>query len=464
MSENTWLKKTYQNAKEVVDRGLDKKIRIAVTGLSRAGKTAFITSFINQLLCVKENPNLPFFSLFKRGDFIGSKFQSYEDLHIPQFKYDEAMTRITTDPVSWPPSTSSVTQSRLSIRYKVNNRWLKKIQDTSLLTIDIVDYPGEWLLDLPLLQMTYSQWVAQCDSWINKVPRKGLAKEFIEQLSEIQSNDKVSQQKIADIAESYKKFLQRCKDSEQNMSLIQPGRFILPGELLGAPVLDFFPLLIRTAAQDGVYQVLEERFNYYRDFIVRPFFKEYFAKVDRQIVLVDCLSTLNAGYESYKDMQFTLSQLLEGFNYGQSNWIKRIFNPTIDKLMIVATKSDHVPPEQHRNLEAFLQSMLQQTRNAIGYEGIELETMAISSINVTEPVIAEHDNKKLMCVRGREKKSGDMIVNYPGKIPDSPITKEQWNTMEFNFVEFDINGIDTEILPHIRMDKVIEFLLGDKFS
>ena len=34
---------------ELVNRGLDRTLRIAVTGVSRSGKTAFITSLINQL-------------------------------------------------------------------------------------------------------------------------------------------------------------------------------------------------------------------------------------------------------------------------------------------------------------------------------------------------------------------------------------------------------------------------------
>ena len=29
------------------------------------------------------------------------------------------------------------------------------------LTLDIVDYPGEWLLDLPLLGKSYEQWSAE---------------------------------------------------------------------------------------------------------------------------------------------------------------------------------------------------------------------------------------------------------------------------------------------------------------
>ena len=45
-----WINKALQKSSELVDRSLDRNIRVAVNGLSRSGKTAFITSLINQLL------------------------------------------------------------------------------------------------------------------------------------------------------------------------------------------------------------------------------------------------------------------------------------------------------------------------------------------------------------------------------------------------------------------------------
>ena len=46
----------------------------------------------------------------------------------------------------WPSSTTDISELRLVIDYQRPNG-----ADRSL-TLDIVDYPGEWLLDLPLLQ------------------------------------------------------------------------------------------------------------------------------------------------------------------------------------------------------------------------------------------------------------------------------------------------------------------------
>ena len=44
------MKHLTQEMSDFISRGTDSHIRVAVTGLSRAGKTAFITSLVNQLL------------------------------------------------------------------------------------------------------------------------------------------------------------------------------------------------------------------------------------------------------------------------------------------------------------------------------------------------------------------------------------------------------------------------------
>ena len=55
----------------------------------------------------------------------------------------------------WPNSTVDISELRLVIDYQRQNG-----ADRTL-TLDIVDYPGEWLLDLPLLNKSYEQWSAR---------------------------------------------------------------------------------------------------------------------------------------------------------------------------------------------------------------------------------------------------------------------------------------------------------------
>jgi predicted YcjX-like family ATPase len=48
-----------------------------------------------------------------------------------------------------------------------------------VLNIDIVDYPGEWLLDLPLLDLTYEAWSANMLRLTEREPRRRLADQWL---------------------------------------------------------------------------------------------------------------------------------------------------------------------------------------------------------------------------------------------------------------------------------------------
>ncbi|MGQ7191243.1 YcjX family protein, partial [Escherichia sp. HC-CC] len=45
--------------------------------------------------------------------------------------------------------------------------------------------------------------------------------------------------RLADIAAAWTDYLHHCK--QQGLHFIQPGRFVLPGDMAGAPALQFFP-------------------------------------------------------------------------------------------------------------------------------------------------------------------------------------------------------------------------------
>ena len=47
---------------------------------------------------------------------------------------------------------------------------------------------------------------------------------------------------------------------------------------------------------------MARRYEAYKDAVVRPFFRDHFARLDRQIVLVDALEALNAGPTALADL------------------------------------------------------------------------------------------------------------------------------------------------------------------
>ena len=141
--------KTELNA--LVNRSVDRHLRIAVTGLSRSGKTAFITGMVNQLLNIHTGARLPLLGAVRDERLLGVKRIPQRDLGVPRFTYDEGLAQLYGQPPTWPTPTRGVSEIRLALRYKSHDSLLRHFKETSTLYLEIVDYPGEWLLDLPML-------------------------------------------------------------------------------------------------------------------------------------------------------------------------------------------------------------------------------------------------------------------------------------------------------------------------
>ena len=85
------MKHLTQEMSDFISRGTESHIRVAVTGLSRAGKTAFITSLVNQLLHTSTHKNLPLLASARDGSIIVTKPLPQPHLLLHSFSYDEAM-------------------------------------------------------------------------------------------------------------------------------------------------------------------------------------------------------------------------------------------------------------------------------------------------------------------------------------------------------------------------------------
>ena len=91
------LDKLKNKASEMLNRSLDQHISLAVTGLSRSGKTAFITSLVNQLINEGQGSRLSFFEPVHQGNFIAAKRVPQKNLSIPRFDYDKAISSLTNE-------------------------------------------------------------------------------------------------------------------------------------------------------------------------------------------------------------------------------------------------------------------------------------------------------------------------------------------------------------------------------
>ncbi|WP_439256697.1 YcjX family protein [Lonepinella sp. BR2271] len=459
---------------QFMDRGLDRSLRIAVTGLSRSGKTAFITSLINQLLHINrvDNSHLPLFNAARNHGILGVKRIAQQDLSVPRFDYERNLAELMQNPPHFPQSTRGVSETRLAIRYQRQSGLMRYLKETGTLYLDIFDYPGEWLLDLPLLERNYQQWSQEL-SGLFHAGRQQLAENWLKKVAKLELTAVANEDVLADIAQEYTAYLQACK--AQGLQFIQPGRFVLPAELEGAPALQFFPLLQlteeqwkqlkNTASSNSYFSVLEKRYEYYRNKIVKKFYQDYFAHFDRQVILADCLTPLNHSRQAFEDMQEGLTQLFKNFHYGKRHLLSRLFSPRIDKLMFIATKADHITTDQLPNLMSLMRHLVQKGGSYVEFEGIETEYSAIAAIRATQQVNVTQNGQKFKAIQGVRSNDLQRVTLFPGSVPMNIPNEAFWQQNKFEFDQFEPQRLEQgEIIPHLRMDTVLQFLLGDKLD
>ncbi|MBZ9537462.1 YcjX family protein [Modicisalibacter tunisiensis] len=457
----------------LLERGRDRQLRLAVTGLSRAGKTAFLTSLVNQLRHAGLEARLDLMACAREGRLLGARRVAQQDLAVPRFPYDEAMAALDETPPRWPDPTRGISELRLQIRYRPGRHGLFGMMnaDSATLTLDLFDYPGEWLLDLPLLEHDFLSWSERQQAALTPA-RRELAADWLEAVAELTPDSTADEAELAAIAERYAATLRAAR--EAGFADLQPGRFLLPGDLAGAPVLQFFPLpgvgeadrqALEALPEDSVYHTLSRRFAHYQQHVVKPFYREHFRRFDRQIVLVDVLGALNAGPERFEDLSRALATLMRSFHYGKRSLVSRLFAPRIDRLAIAATKADHVTPEQHANLVTLLEALLAEPIQDLRFADIPVKALSLASIRATQSREVERQGRRFPALRGTTQ-AGEEALLFPGEVPAQIPEADFWQRQGFTFDHFrplprDARG---DALPHIRLDAALDWLIGDKLA
>ena len=354
------------SARALLDYGdsfFNPTVRLGVTGLSRAGKTVFITALIHGLT---RGGRFPVFEPYATGRIARARLEPQPDDAVPRFDYENHV-RTLIEERRWPSSTTDISELRLVIDYQRQNG-----ADRTL-TVDIVDYPGEWLLDLPLLNKSFEQWSAESLALSREGPRAKLAAPWHEHLKTLQPEGRENEQASAcAAAKLFTDYLRACRDERFAMSLLPPGRFLMPGNLADTPALTFAPLDVAAdgSAPDGsLWAMMRRRYEAYKDVVVRPFFRDHFARLDRQIVLVDALAAFNAGPEALHDLEAALSGILDCFRIGRSTILSSLFRPRIDRILFAATKADHLHHQSHDRLEAVLRRAVAKAADRAEYAG-----------------------------------------------------------------------------------------------
>lgn len=466
------------------DHFFNPTVRLGVTGLSRAGKTVFITALIHGLT---RGGRFPVFEPFATGRIARARLEPQPDDAVPRFDY-ESHVRTLIEARRWPSSTVDISELRLVIDYQRQNG-----ADRSL-TLDIVDYPGEWLLDLPLLNKSYEQWSNESLALSRASPRAPLAAPWHAYLASLSAEGQADEQAALSAAKLFTEYLRTCRDERFAMSLLPPGRFLMPGNLAGSPALTFAPLDLpeHGAAPEGsLWAMMRRRYEAYKDVVVRPFFRDHFARLDRQVVLVDALSAFNSGPEALADLEAALAGILDCFRIGRATLFSALFRPRIDRILFAATKADHLHHSSHDRLEAVLRRAVAMAVVRAEDTGADIDVVALAAVRATREAMVARGREKLPSLLGipasGERAGGETfdgnteVATFPGDLPGDPeelfkdrtafrgLSSASAEKADFRFLRFrppqlENEGPDGPSLPHIRLDRALQFLIGDRLQ
>jgi predicted YcjX-like family ATPase len=258
----------------------------------------------------------------------------------------------------------------------------------------------------------------------------------------------------------------------------------MPGDLEGSPLLTFAPLDVKpdtVAPRGSLHAMMQRRYDSYVAHVVRPFFYNHFARLDRQIVLADVLTALNAGPSAVSDLSAALTGVLACFRQGANSWASALTGRKIDRILFAATKADLLHHSSHDRLEEILKLIVKGAVKRAEFSGATVDVAAIAAIRATREASVKQGRETLPCIVGvpaAGERIGDDVFDgkteaaiFPGDLPDDPAKALDGSlTDAIRFVRFRPPLlekapplVDSPSFPHIRLDRAIEFLIGDKF-
>jgi predicted YcjX-like family ATPase len=453
-------------------------VRLGVTGLARSGKTVFTTALVHHLV---EGHSLPALRASAEGRIRQARLSPQPDDDVPRFPYEEHMAALVGER-RWPRSTDRISELRVEIDFERGGGWLT---GPATLVLDIVDYPGEWLLDLALIETSFSDWSRRTIEAGRHATRADVAQPWLASLSGLDPAGPLNETLAAEASAIFKDYLARLRAGPEAVATTPPGRFLMPGDLAGSPALTFAPLDLEpgtTIAPKTLASLMERRFESYKSYVVEPFFREHFQRVDRQVVLVDVLAAVDAGPAAVAELEDALDRVLLAVKAGRNTLWSRFFAPRADRVLFAATKADHVHHTSHDRLEALLRLLVARAVRRTEGAGARVGTVALASVRATRETTVRDGRETLKTIAGTPEpgeRVGEEVFDgeaeaavFPGELPERPqavfegaVPPGSLRFPRFRPPKLTLDAAGRpERMPHIRLDRALEFLFGDRLA
>ena len=298
---------------------------------------------------------------------------------------------------------------------------------------------------------------------------------FLERVAAIDPLGPADEYAAIEAARLFTDHLQARRQAHQTLSVIGPGRFLMPGDLAGSPALTFAPLALPGDGEPSsatVWAMMRRRYDSYRDAVVRPFFRDHFARLDRQIVLVDVLAALDAGPAAMRDLQDAMVAVLECFRVGRGGWLSALFSPRADRILFAATKADQLHHSAHDRLEAILKQVTEGAIARAGDAGAEVDVIALAAVRATREALVRGADGGLPSIvgvaapgewpNGQHFDGTTEMAFFPGDLPADSTHGGDFRSIRFRPPALEKTDDGIPALPHIRLDRALQFLIGDR--
>ncbi len=426
-----------------------------MTGLARAGKTSFLTSLGANLLAL--GAGVPCLPALQVPTLQEVRLAPAGAAELPRFDLGRHLAALAADPPAWPERTGAVSLLALELIF---GRGALPLPPRRL-RLEFLDYPGEWLLDLPLLRLSFAEWSAAV---LRRLEGQSEASEFL-RFAEALPARAAADEALAQAGQRlYRACLLRLRD-EAGLSMLQPGRFLMPAPGPEPPWMGFFP----ARAGGGLGELLARRYAVYVESVRAELVSPLFGSVDRIVVLADLLSALHAGPGAFGDARAALSASAAALRW-QVSWeevlgqLAQLRLPrVIRRVAFAATKSDHVAERQRGNLAALMGGVAGQPGLSAGRRVVE-GRFAIAAVRCTEDIVWTLEGHPVSAVRGRALGEAAMTRSYPGEVPDRAPDEGFWAHRFLALPEFEPMRLPEGGrggVASLGMDRLLAFLLED---
>jgi uncharacterized protein len=434
--------------------------RVGITGLARAGKTALLTSLAVNLLALSAGRlSLPALSDRLRGRRLSVAIAPAEASDIPRFEVEPHTAALAADPPQWPERTTAV--SLLALDVDVPREGLLAAIAPQRRRLEFLDYPGEWLLDLPLLSQNFTDWSETTLRRLETLRTVELARTFLGFVRGLPVGVGADEALSLTGHRLYTEVLRRMRD-ELGLAFLQPGRFLMPSPGAQPPWMQFFPL----PGRSPLAKLMQARFSAYVDAVRGDLMSPMFADLDSLVVLADLLSALHQGQAAFADTRLALAAAADALRWERS-WTDylaafaqlKLPPSPIRRVAFAATKADHVAARQRGNLSALMRRI---TR--VPHGEATSAVFSIASVRCTEDVVETLAGRPVSAVRGRIIGEPRPARFYPGEVPDSLPDDAFWQHRFLALPDFEpmrLPEAGRGGIPQLGLDALLAFLLAD---